>query len=418
MFESFAEGKETRMKPKKIAFYGFFGQENWGNECTLQTIFHNTRKYFPDAQFKCICLDPEDVTIRHNIPAVPMRGIIFKPGWLRGHPLTKFLRKVIIGIPSELYRWLEAFRTLKGIHMLIVPGSGFLTDAYSHPFGWPYDIFKWSLIAKLCHCQLLYVSMGAGPIYHSLSRWFIKSALSLADFRSYRDHSTAKYLKSIGFSTNNDRVYPDLVFNLAEVVIPHGDIHKMRRRVVGIGLMIYPGQYSIDKPSNAMYRAYLENLVIFVRWLLTHDYDVRLLIGDKHDRSVTQEFRELLKQDAGAYDEDRIIEEAVFSVEQLLSQLAATDLVVATRYHNVLLALILGKPAISISFHHKCVSLMRQIGLSEYCQDINQLDADRLIEQFCDLEKNAEKLRPLIKQKIAEFRGALDKQYNIIFNDV
>jgi polysaccharide pyruvyl transferase WcaK-like protein len=60
---------------------------------------------------------------------------------------------------------------------------------------------------------------------------------------------------------------------------------------------------------------------------------------------------------------------------------------------------------------------MNQMGLSEYCQDINHLDADKLIEQFCDLEKNAEKLRPRIKQKTEEFRRALDEQYNIIFNN-
>jgi polysaccharide pyruvyl transferase WcaK-like protein len=416
MFESSAEGRETRMKPKKIAFYGFFGQENWGNECTLQTIFHNTRKYVPDAEFRCICQDPDDVTIRHNIPAVPMRGIIFKPGWLRGHPLTKFLRKVIIGIPSELYRWLEAFRTLKGIHMLIVPGSGLLTDAYSNSFGWPYDIFKWSLIAKLRRCKLLYVSVGAGPIYRPLSRWFIKTALSLANFRSYRNYSTVKYLISIGFPAGNDRVYPDLAFSLPQDWIPGGDRLNMRRHVVGIGLMAYAGKYSTDKPSNAIYVAYLKNLVIFVKWLLTHEYDVRLLIGDKGDRPVTEEIRGLLKEDAMAYDEERIIDEPVSSVNQLIAQIAATDIVVATRFHNVLLALYLGKPAISITFHHKCVSLMDSMGLSEYCQDINYLDGDKLIEQFCDLEKNADKLRPLIKQKTEENRKVLDDQYAFIFN--
>ena len=34
----------------------------------------------------------------------------------------------------------------------------------------------------------------------------------------------------------------------------------------------------------------------FVRWLLAHDYDVRLLIGDLVDVPVTQDFRSLLKQ--------------------------------------------------------------------------------------------------------------------------
>jgi polysaccharide pyruvyl transferase WcaK-like protein len=200
-------------------------------------------------------------------------------------------------------------------------------------------------------------------------------------------------------------------------MISHGDIQKRRRPVAGIGLMNYAGRLSVDKPCKTTYLAYLEKLVIFVRWLLAREYDVRLLIGDVlHDRHVTEEFMELLKEHASTYDERRIIGEPAFSVEHLLSQLATIDVVVATRFHNVLLALLLNKPVISIAFHHKCVSLMSEMGLKEYCQDINLLDADMLIEQFCNLEKNAEKLRPLIKQKTDEFRGALDEQYNFIFN--
>ncbi len=35
-----------------------------------------------------------------------------------------------------------------------------------------------------------------------------------------------------------------------------------------------------------------------------------------------------------------------------------------------------------------------------------------------ELEKNAEKLRPQIKQKVEEYRKALDEQYAFIFNGV
>lgn len=410
--------KEVKRKRKKISFFGNFGTGNLGNESTLQGILYNLRQHLPDAEVNCICTGPEVTAAMHNITAIPMHVLFVRPELLQNNFLTKFLRKVFIGIPSELYRWLQAFRALKGTDMFIVPGTGLLTDAYGLSSWGPYNMFKYSLVAKLRRCKLLFVSVGAGPIYSAPGRWFIKSALSLADFRSYRDNSTIKYLKSIGFATNIDRVYPDLAFSLPEAVIPRADIPKRRRPVVGLGLMEYAGRYSVDKPNNAIYRAYLENLVFLVRWLLAHEYDVRLLIGDIFDSHVTQEFRDLLKERSLTYDEGRIIDEPVFSVEQLLSQLSATDVIVATRFHNVLFALVLNKPVISIAFHHKCVSLMETMGLSEYCQDINCLDADRLIEQFCDLEKNAERLRFLIKQKTEEFRRALDEQYSFIFKDM
>src|SRR2546427_6800098 len=43
--------------------------------------------------------------------------------------------------------------------------SGFLSDYSTHAFGWPYFIFKWSIIARLCRCKLLFVSVGAGPLW-------------------------------------------------------------------------------------------------------------------------------------------------------------------------------------------------------------------------------------------------------------
>ena len=306
--------------------------------------------------------------------------------------------------------------------MLIVPGTGLLTDAYGL-LGWgPYNVLKWSLMAKVCHCKLLFVSVGAGPIYGALGKWFVKSALSLADFRSYRDNSTMQYLKGIGFRADNDRIYPDLAFSLPEAAIPEAEIpyqdtKKSRRPVVGLGLMEYAGKYSVSRPSNEIYIAYLDNLVRLVTWLLAHEYDVRLLSGDLGDTRARKKFRDLLRGSLSVRDEIHIIDEPIVSVENLLSQIAATDIVVATRFHNVLFALLCSKPVISISFHHKSASLMKAMGLSEYSLDINDLKSDTLIKKLCDLETNASKLKPLIREKAEEFRKTLDEQYKLIFDD-
>jgi polysaccharide pyruvyl transferase WcaK-like protein len=338
--------------------------------------------------------------------------------WKPRTPLTASLRRVLIAPLIEFWRLLDALRTLRAVDILIIPGTGLLTDACGLMEWGPYNLFKWCLIARMCRCKVLFVSVGAGPVYSALGKYFVKSALSLAAFRSYRDNASLEYLKRIGFETNGDSVYPDLVFSLPRAMIPDHVTKQRKRRVVGIGLMAYAGKYSVQKPSNAIYRAYLENLAVFVEWLLTREYDIRLLIGDTCDMAVTEDFRSLLKMRAGTYTEERVIDEPARSVEQLLPQIAATDMVVATRFHNILLALVLNKPVISISFHHKCASLMEEMGLSEYCQDINHMNAGRLIEQFQDLQTNADNLKPLIRQRVEQSRKALDEQYKLIFKDI
>ena len=101
-----------------------------------------------------------------------------------------------------------------------------------------------------------------------------------------------------------------------------------------------------------------------------------------------------------------------------MSQIAATDAVVATRFHNTLLALLCEKPVISISFHHKCDSLMNAMGMSDYCLNSGDLESNKSIETFCRLEVNADVLKSVIKQRNNKFRDALDQQYQLVLNGV
>jgi len=404
-------------KRKKIAFFGHFDSTNFGNESTLQAILYHIRRLQPDAEITCICTGPEATAATHHIEAIPIAEKFVK-SWVPRNRATRLLRKFLIGLPSEPYRWLRGIMSLRRTDMLIVPGTGLLTDAYGLLNWGPYNLLKWSLIAKLCRCKLLFVSIGAGPVYGTLGKYFIKSVLSLADFRSYRDNSSKQCLRDIGFPADSDPVYPDLAFSLPEAVIPHQDTETGSRRVIGLGVMVNAGKYGVSGPRDATYLAYLENLVTFVRWALAREYDVRLLIGDVGDVHARREFKDLLNKRLSVYDQEHVIDQPIGSVEELLSQIVSTDIVVATRFHNVLLALLCNKPAISISFHHKCESLMSTMGLSQYCLDIRNWDTDQLIEKFFDLEKNAEKIKPMIRERAKAFREALDEQYQYIFDVV
>ena len=291
-----------RRSQPRIAFFGHFDGSNFGNESTLWATLEGLRSMVPEACFNCICTGPANTSAAYNISAVASRDYVVRP-WTTQGPLTKWMRRLLVGTPSEIYRWLHGFKTLWHTDALVIPGTGLLTDAYTLLNWGPYDMFRWSVTAKLCGCKLMFVSVGAGPIYSRTGRFFVKTALSLADFRSYRDVSTQQYLKSIGFPADHDPVYPDLAFSLSAPVIPDGANTGAQRTVVGIGLMEYAGRYSVERPTSAIPSAYMDALVEFVKWLLAHEYDVRLLIGDLVDRPVTQEFRSLLER-TGVYDEE------------------------------------------------------------------------------------------------------------------
>jgi chemotaxis methyl-accepting protein methylase len=81
------------------------------------------------------------------------------------------------------------------------------------------------------------------------------------------------------------------------------------------------------------------------------------------------------------------------------------------------MAMLLTKPVIAISFHHKCSSLMRQMQLAEYCHEIHRMDTDRLIGQFRKLERNREAVKRTLAQGVDEARAAVDEQYDFLFGE-
>jgi len=180
--------------------------------------------------------------------------------------------------------------------------------------------------------------------------------------------------------------------------------------------MDYYGKESRRETGEHLYRTYLEAMATFTGWLLNHEYTVRLLIGDvSYDRRAKHDLVKALARDRVTYDDRQLIDEPVFSVDQLLAQLATTDMVVATRFHNVLLALLLNKPVVSIAYDPKIDALMAEAGLAAYCQSIDDVDVQELIEKFSRLEATSGTVKTDLKRRVEQHRRVLDEQYAVIF---
>ena len=410
------------MSATTITLLGNFGAQNLGNEFTLQALHQNIRRFLEDARVNCVCTDPDETLKNHHIPALLISyrsARDFGSRQRSSNPLLRLVRRVVIRVPLELVEWLRDFRALKGTGMLIMTGTGMLGDFGIRPLGLHYEILKWSVIARLRRSRVLFLSVGAGPLDHPLSRWIVKAALSLADYRSYRDHFSRRYLDAIGFDTSRDSVYPDLVFSMPSSVIPVPAVRTKPGRTVALGLMDFYGKDCDPEKGERIYETYVEQVSQFAAWLLQRGYSLRLLTGDlAYDTRVKSDVCRSLQARGVTFHPDQLTDERVASGEDLCRQLSLVDVVVATRFHNVVLALMLGKPTIALSYHEKIRALMDEAGLGEYCQDVLGMDVPRLIEQFLKLEDNADTLRSAIRRRTQEYRHALDEQYQRVLRDL
>lgn len=416
------------MKSARISFYGNFGAGNLGNECTLQTTIEQTLQRLPDAQLLCFCTNPEDVRTRHNISAFRSEARRQGVSWVAleaqgtdqsaaqrvgsrslGGRLARIFRITFCGIPLELLHWVRSLRAVSGTDVLIVAGTGIVADYMCGPLGWPYDIFKLSTLAALCRVKLVFLSIGVGPISHPLSRWFLKRSLALAQYRSYRDEASKQYMEKIGFSTGRDAVYPDVVFGLSPRHLVSKGARPGERRVIGVGLKDYGAPEGLGASA---YRAYLDTMAAFVSWLQEHDYSVRLLVGDvQYDTRVIEDLLDILKTRNISAEQPLPTAEPALTVEELLRQLGETDAVVSSRYHNLVMALILNKPVMALSDHAKLDSLLTEFGLAQYRVPLKDLRLDGLIDRFKQLVNDAEQLKPYIRGEVEKYRQALDEQY-------
>ena len=399
----------------KIALFGVFGAGNLGNEWTLEALLFKIRELVPLSEITCICSGPAATAAQYGVSAVSIRGVSLPSV---NNAAIRLLRRLFVSIPLEVYRWLQAVASLRDKQMLVMTGTGMLGEFGISPFDLHYDIFRWSVAAKLCRCKLLFVSVGVGPLRHPLSRQLVKAVLAMADFRSYRDTFSRDYLESIGFRTNSDPVYPDLAFNLPKACFKGGRRPVSEEVVIGVGLMSYFNKRGSPVKDERVYRDYLSKMASFVICLLERKYTVRLLIGDLvYDRRVRQDIKELLELRGVKYGEERIIDEPASSLEDFVSQLAETDVVVASRFHNVLLGLIVTKLVVAISYHEKIEALMAGAGLTEFCQDIEDFDVAKLIDQVALVQENAGSIKHRIGLKTEYYRQELDRQYEHIFGE-
>jgi len=429
---------------KKIGLLGPYGYGSLGDAAILEAMIQNVRKQYPDAQISAIALNPKDTELWHKIPAYPMTRMPDRDWrrpdqvqssqnpvrrfayWLRYHPNQRLrkLERVLFRLPLELILIKRAFAFLANFNCLMICGGGQLDDYWGGAWGLPYIILKWSILAKLRGAQLQFVSVGAGPIDASLSRIFFKAALALANYRSYRDVESKLYMAGIGFK-RNDPVYPDLAHSLQREIKQPADCSEEQNSqvkshlVVGVGPMAYFDPRVWPERDSAVYLGYLNKLAEFVKWLIRHEYNVCFFPGDFHfDSLVIEDLIRLLDADKTLSTAGKIIKEPIDTVETLLEQLAITDIVIATRFHGVLLSHFMGKPVVALSYHQKIDTLMAAAGQSDYNLSIDTFDVPTLIERFQTLAANREHAAAQIGQQKQVYIKALEEQYERIFNQV
>ncbi|MFI9362747.1 polysaccharide pyruvyl transferase family protein [Kitasatospora sp. NPDC053057] len=371
-----------KQPPLRVGVFGLLGSGNLGNDGSLEAVLGYLRAEHPEAVVDALCGGPEVVAARYRIPATRLH-------WYRGEYRTASRVGAIAA--KGLGKLVDAVRTAAWVRrhdVVIVPGMGVLEATLPlRPWGFPYALFLLCASGRLVGTRVALVGVGAAAIADRPTRALVRWSARLAAYRSYRDTLSRDAMWAMGVDTARDEVYPDLAFALPTPAAPDPSPGR-----VCVGVMDFHGGNDDRARAREIHRRYVDGTTCFVRTLVEDGRQVRLLIGDGADAAVVTAIIE-------AVGSPLVTASDAASLAELMEETAAADSVVATRYHNLICALKVGTPTLALSYAAKSDALMERMGLGAYCHPAREVDADRLLEQFRELEKRSAELRLTLAER-------------------
>ena len=230
----------------KVALLTPYDGGNLGDAAIQEALIGNFRQYDPQVHLCGITLHPESTAARHRIPCYPLAAIsrpyyhakteaavsannyaatsgigrsVEKPGFFK-----RFKRAVrgllfriglgpLVRLAQEGLHILRSYRLLRSVDMLVVAGGGQLDEEWGGSWAHPYALMKWAVLARAAGSSVIFLSVGGCRAELRLTRVFLRIALSLACYRSYRDEGSRQLALAITPSADGP-VVPDLAFSL------------------------------------------------------------------------------------------------------------------------------------------------------------------------------------------------------------
>jgi polysaccharide pyruvyl transferase WcaK-like protein len=390
-------------RPPRIGFFGELGSGNWGNDAGLDVITALIERHWPEAQFGFMTMGTPPIATRCDWPVVPLQ-------WYEGY--SDQIRAVPRRVRQVLGRVFDVVRILRWprhYDLVIIPGAGVLEDTTPvRPWGTPMNLLLLGIGTRLARTKLAYVAVGASVPPPGLSRRMFTWAARLADYRSYRDSHSHGAARQLGIGVARDHVFTDLAFALETPVPTESEsIGSPPAPRVAIGVMNYQGRAENRSRASELHERYVRQVGRIVGHLVQLGWCIVLVTGDREDRPVAHRIRDAVLQ---SHPSASIEDATVASMDDLMRVLSRSRCVIASRFHNLLGALFMSVPTISLSYAAKNDAVMERMGLGEFCQRIDAIDEELLLEQFQRLEARHDVLSAAIAARCAHERRVVDGQ--------
>lgn len=390
---------------RRVALYGFLGSGNLGNDASLEAVVSWLGSHHPEVELRCITIAPEAVEARYGIPSEPL-------AWERGRRAGRLVAALakVLGRLVDVFRH---FRLAGSVDAVVVPGMGVLEDSLGvRPWGLPYWLFLMALACRLRCRPFLLLAVGADRASNPVTGGLYAAVVRLADHVSYRDHLSARAMTRAG-AARPAPIAPDVAFAHPSPTEAHPE-----PGTVVVGVMAYYGHQDDAVTGADVHRRYVTTMAEALVALARTGDRLLLVGGDRADTAVALDIRAAAYASAPELPDCALEVRECSSFTDLTAEMSSAAVVIGSRFHNLICALRLGRPTLSVGYAGKCRDLMVAVGLSDFSQDIEELDADRLLAQVDAARQGGPALADRIRSTTSAYATEVDALLHQVSREV
>ena len=434
---------------RRIALLTPYSGGNLGDAAIQDAVIANLRLRLPNAQFSGLTLNDDNFMRRHGTGAFPLyasrrpfyrwpRQSVADPWHAEScagpartrHLVLSALKQLLSRTPGlgsclkaiysfasraygEFLHSVRGYRFLRMHHLLIVSGGGQLDEEWGGPWGHPFALFKWAVLARIARVPYAIASVGACKLDSVGCRLFLAAALRLAQYRSYRDKNSREAAKRLLRGAALDPVVPDMAFTVS----PPAEIQSISRDrlVIAVSPIAYARPGSWAHENTALYDRYLKEMANVILQLLRQGHFLAIAcssLGD--DDRVVPEILERLDDEAKQRFAQQLHIPTITSWKDFTALLMDVDFLIASRLHSTILAFVVGTPTIAISFDPKVDWVMEDLGQTDYLLHISDFRAADVVEALHRLQIRRDTAVKQIASYLQSIPSASKLQYDTL----
>ncbi len=419
-------------KGKRSPRIGIIYPSGWGNlgdEAILQATFEGLRERWPDVSLRAFTLHPERTAGGHGVEAEFLTGIS-RPMFLSargdgpfvvraarslarrtsGVPLVGRLFGVAADLTAsavfEVASLISAWRWLRTADLVLAAGGGQLDAVWGGAWGQPYALARWAWLARRARVPFAFLSVGYGGAKTGMSRRLLRYAVSQAAYCSVRDSGSLALTRQLGVHSDLP-VVPDLAFGLGSKppFQPKRPGHD-----IGISPMVFMRPGNWPDQDHGEYEKYVTLWTGLVAATVARGDRVHLFVTDPADmnavRDVWARLDEATRAGCSVADAD--------TPGSLLELFRRLDIVVSSRLHGVLLAIVAARPVLGLSHERKVRAVMNDAGVEAFCLDLPTASLDQVTTSLGSLLDELDPCARQLRDYAASARAAVRQQQDLL----